>query len=225
MWPPGWHVEHVESTGSTNVDLLVAAESGAPDRSVLFTDHQSAGRGRLDRVWTAPPGTNLLVSLLFRNVPNDPGELTRRVGLAAVGTASEVADVAAVLKWPNDVLVDGRKLAGILAQRAQDGAVVIGLGMNVGWAPDGAARLGDGLEPPQVLASLLRCFDRLPDDVGQAYRSSLDTLGRRVRIELPAGELVGTAIDVESDGRLVVLDECAVTHRVSAGDIVHLRPT
>ena len=225
VWPPGWHVEHVESTGSTNADLLLAAESGAPDRSVLFTDHQTAGRGRLDRVWSAPPGSNLLVSLLFRNAPDDPGELTRRVGLAAVGAAAEIAGVAAVLKWPNDVLVDERKLAGILAQRTQGGTVVIGLGMNVGWSPDGAARLGDGISPHQVLESLLRSFDRLPADIEPAYRSALDTIGRRVRIELPVGELVGTAIDIETDGRLVVLDECAVTHRVSVGDIVHLRPT
>jgi BirA family biotin operon repressor/biotin-[acetyl-CoA-carboxylase] ligase len=189
----------------------------------LFTDHQTSGRGRLDRVWTAPPGANLLVSILFRDVPADPGELTRRVGLAAIGAADAVAGVAAVLKWPNDVLIDGRKVAGILAQRSPSGAVVVGIGMNVGWAPDGAARLGNGIDPGRVLAALLTAFDRLPADIGTAYRDALDTLGRRVRIELPDGELVGTATDVEPDGRLVVLDECAISHRVSVGDIVHLR--
>lgn len=223
-WPAGWTVEHVAVTGSTNADLLAAAADGAPDRLVRFTDHQTAGRGRLDRVWTAPSGANLLVSILFRVVPDDPGELTRRMGLAAVHAARHHAGVAAALKWPNDVLVGGRKLAGILAQQAGDGSVVIGMGLNVGWAPDAAARLGDHVTPRSVLRAVLDEFDRLPADVDAAYRAELDTLGRRVRIELPVGELVGTAVDVERDGRLVVLDECAISHRVSVGDVVHLRP-
>ena len=222
-WPSGWLVEHVAETGSTNADLVAAAAAGAPDRTVRFTDHQTAGRGRLDRIWTAPPGANLLVSMLFRAVPDDPGELTRRVGLAAVHAAHRVADVHAVLKWPNDVLVGDRKLGGILAQRTHDGSVVIGMGLNVGWAPDGAARLGDGIAPPAVLRAVLVAYDDLPTDVEGLYRDALDTLGRRVRIELPTGELVGTAVDVDPDGRLLVLDECAITHRVSVGDVVHLR--
>ncbi len=222
-WPPDWVVEHVAETGSTNADLVAAAAGGAPDRTVRFTDHQTAGRGRLDRVWTAPPGANLLVSILFRSVPPDPSELTRRVGLAAVDAVRHVAGVSAVLKWPNDVLVGDRKLAGILAQRAGDGSVVIGMGLNVGWAPDGAARLDDGITPATVLRALLAAYDELPDVIDTHYRARLDTLGRRVRIELPAGELIGTAVDVDPDGRLVVLDECAITHRVSVGDVVHLR--
>ena len=223
-WPSGWIVEHVAETGSTNADLLAAAAQGAPDRSVRYADHQTAGRGRLDRVWTAPPGSNLLVSMLFRTVPDDPGELTRRVGLAAVDAARRVAGVVAVLKWPNDVLVGDEKLAGILAQRAGDGSVVVGMGLNVGWAPDGAARLGDGIDPAAVLRSVLEAYDEMPVDIGSRFREVLDTLGRRVRIELPVGELVGTAVDVEPDGRLVVLDDCAITHRVAVGDVVHLRP-
>jgi BirA family transcriptional regulator, biotin operon repressor / biotin---[acetyl-CoA-carboxylase] ligase len=217
-------VEHVAETGSTNADLIAAAGQGAPDRTVRYADHQTAGRGRLDRVWSAPPGSNLLVSILFRTVPHDPGELTRRVGLAAVDAARRVADVSASLKWPNDVLVGDGKLAGILAQRSGDGSVVIGMGLNVGWAPDGAARLGDGIEPATVLRAVLEAYDALPADIDARYREALGTLGRRVRIELPVGELVGTAVDIEPDGRLVVLDECAITHRVSVGDVVHLRP-
>src|SRR5215213_8744390 len=114
QWPAGWHVEVVSQTGSTNADLLAAAQRGAPDRSVLVTAHQTAGRGRLDRRWDAPPGTNLLVSILFHEVPVHPSELTRRVALAAVGASREVAGVDVRLKWPNDLLVGERKLAGIL---------------------------------------------------------------------------------------------------------------
>ena len=216
-------MRHVAETGSTNADLI--ADGEAADRTVLMTDHQTAGRGRLDRRWDAPPGTNLLVSIMFRAVPSDPGELTRRIGLAVVAAVRETIGVAAELKWPNDVLLGGRKLAGILAQRAGDGSVVVGFGVNVGWAPDGAADLGGVTTPAQLLRATLVAFDALPADVSSAYRDALGTLGRRVRIELPEGEIVGTAIDVEADGRLVVLDECAITHRVSVGDVVHLRST
>jgi BirA family biotin operon repressor/biotin-[acetyl-CoA-carboxylase] ligase len=222
-WPVGWFVEHVVETGSTNADLIDAAEAGAPDRTVLYADHQTAGRGRLDRVWTAPPAANLLVSILLRDVPEDPGELTRRVGVAAVHAVRDIAGVTAGLKWPNDVLVDGAKLAGILAQRAADGAVVIGMGLNVRWAPEGAARLGDRFSPRSVLRAVLAAYDRLPAEIEQAYRAALDTIGRRVRVRLPAGELIGTALDVTDDGRLVVADDDGETHRLSVGDVVHVR--
>jgi BirA family biotin operon repressor/biotin-[acetyl-CoA-carboxylase] ligase len=220
--PDGWLVRVVVETGSTNADLLAQAESAA-DRTVLRADHQSAGRGRLDRSWDAPAGANLLCSILFRTVPADPGELTRRVGLAVVDAAHTLTGVHASLKWPNDVLIDGGKLAGILAQRAPNGVVVVGVGVNLGWAPEGAARLA-GVGPPTMLAGVLRAFDALPADVSQRYRERLGTLGQRVRIERPAGDLVGTAIDVDGDGRLVVLDECAISHRIDVGDVTHLRP-
>lgn len=224
-WPIGWQVSVVDETGSTNADLLAAAAAGAPDRSVLVALHQTSGRGRLDRRWEAPPGANLLVSLLLRHVPEHPHVLTQRVGLAAVAACAEVAGAKAALKWPNDLLLDGVKLAGVLAQ-AQLGAspaVVVGLGLNVGWAPAGAARLGDDVQPLRVLAALLRHYDALPADVWLPYRERLATLGRHVRVELPDSTVEGRALDVERDGRLVVVDDCGITHRFAVGDIVHLR--
>lgn len=226
-WPPGWTVEEVEQTASTNTDLLERTRT-LPDRSVLRADHQTAGRGRLDRQWDAPAGANLLVSLLFRTVPVDPGELMRRVALAAVACVRAALPPASerqvALKWPNDLLLDGRKLAGLLAQRADDGSVVVGIGVNLGWAPEGAARLGEQVGPRQLLAALLAAYDALPADIEALYRRELATLGQRVRVALPTGDLVGTAVDVERDGRLVVVDECAISHRLSIGDVVHLRP-
>ena len=129
------------------------------------------------------------------------------------------------MKWPNDLLVEDRKLAGILAERAMSGDVVVGIGLNVGWCPDGAARLGDGVAPLDVLGELLVAYDRLPADITAPYRAALGTIGRRVRVQLADGVLEGTATGVEADGRLVVLDACAVTHRLAVGDVVHLRPT
>ena len=183
---------------------------------------------RLARRWAPPPGANLLVSILFPEIPTPPVELTWRVGLAACAAVRAVAGVEARLKWPNDLLVDGRKLAGILAQASLTGpggpAVVVGVGMNVRWAPEGAAQLGEGVDPLEVLASMLRELDALPADVQPEYRAALGTLGTQVRAELPGGDVVeGRAVDVEPDGRLVVLDACAITHRFDVADIVHLR--
>ncbi len=230
MGPVGatWHVEVVEETGSTNADVLAAAAAGAPDRSVLVARHQTAGRGRLDRRWDAPPGTNLLVSLLLREVPEHPHELTQRVALAALDAVREVGGVHAGLKWPNDLLVDGAKLAGVLAQAGVvDGRldhVVVGIGINVGWAPEGGARVGDGIDPLDVLHALLRAFDALPADVFDRYSSSLVTIGQPVRVERPADVVEGRAIGVGRDGRLDVLDTCGILHHLDSGDVVHLRP-
>jgi BirA family biotin operon repressor/biotin-[acetyl-CoA-carboxylase] ligase len=224
--PPEWYVQVVDETGSTNADLLAAAAAGAPHRSVLAARHQTAGRGRLDRRWEAPPGANLLVSLLFTQVPEHPHELTQRVALAAAGACERVAGVRAELKWPNDLLLDGAKLAGVLAQSAITSSgrvVVVGIGINVGWAPEGAAKVGNVVEPLVLLTEMLREFDSLPDDVWPTYRERLSTLGRGVRVELPDGELLGRALDVERDGRLVVLDDCGISHRFATGDVVHVR--
>lgn len=232
-----WQVRIVDETGSTNADLLdAAATGGAPHGSVLVARHQTAGRGRLDRRWDAPPGANLLVSILFRARPGHPlpehlHELTQRVALAAATAVSAVSSAALqpALKWPNDLLLVGAKLAGVLAQAGTvDGAVdhvVVGIGINVGWAPDDGAMVGPGIDPLVVLARLLRALDAQPADIHAAYVGALDTLGRRVRVELPGGgQVVGRAVDVGRDGRLTVLDDCAITHHVDTGDVVHLRP-
>ncbi len=219
-----WHVEWVAETGSTNADLLAAGAAGAPDRTVLAADHQTAGRGRLDRRWEAPPGANLLATLLLRHVPAHPHELTQRVALAAAVACERTVGVSVSLKWPNDLLLDGAKLAGVLAQ-AGDGFVVVGIGLNVGWAPPDAARLGTGVTPRQVLDALLAAFDELPEDITPIYRARLGTIGQHVRVDLPGDRVVtGRAVGVEPDGRLVVLDDCAITHRIDTGDVVHLRP-
>jgi BirA family biotin operon repressor/biotin-[acetyl-CoA-carboxylase] ligase len=246
-----WWVERVPETGSTNADLLVAAESGAPDRSVLVTDHQTAGRGRLGRVWQAPPGANLLVSFLHRDVVDHPHRLTQRLGLAAVRVLRQRFAIDAGLKWPNDVVArvgasaaaKDVKVAGILAQSipATDGAlhVVVGMGLNVAWAPspdvaeatcvnDVKPPTSPTLEPFDFLMLVLDQLDELamstPEEVSAEYRSVLRTLGRSVNCDMPDDtRITGRAVDVDDDGRLLVVDECALTHRIDTADVVHLR--
>ena len=234
-WPAGWDVRHVLETGSTNADLIEAVLAGtATNRTVLATDHQTAGRGRLDRRWEAPPGVNLLVSIVVAPIPSLPVEVTHRIGLAAVAAVRRFVDpevgAAVGLKWPNDVLLGDRKLAGILAQRVPGrDAVVVGMGLNVGWAPEGAAALRsvavDAVAPARLLGAVLEAFDALPDDIADSYRSELVTVGRSVRVELPSGDgaLLGRAIEVDGRGRLVVLDAAGVRHELDVGDVVHVR--
>ena len=234
-----WHVTSVAETGSTNADLLQQGFGGAADRTVLRADFQSSGRGRLDRTWEAPRGANLLVSFLFRDVPERLHVVTQVVALAAVHTAREQCGIAVDLKWPNDLLVDGEKVAGILAQAAPVGStgripfVVVGIGCNIGWAPEGATSLSAhkgyrSIDPHGFLLAMLphidRLFDAADDELHSEYVASLATIGSRVRAQMPGDiDIIGRALDVERDGRLVVLDECGVTHRIDTADVVHLR--
>jgi BirA family biotin operon repressor/biotin-[acetyl-CoA-carboxylase] ligase len=225
-FPSRFAVSFVADTGSTNADLLAAAADGAPDGTVLVTDHQSAGRGRVGRTWEALPGTNLLASILFLDDLDEPQLLTNRVAVAAVRACERVAKVSPDLKWPNDLLLDGAKLAGVLAEAgSQHGrltCVVVGIGLNIGWAPPDAARLPRGTRD-EVLWHLLDELDHLPDDVHAEYRRRLVTLGMDVRVELPGDEIVGQAVDVESDGQLVI-ETREGRRRISAGDVIHIRP-
>lgn len=237
-----WILHHVAETGSTNDDLWSLAQAGAPDHTAVRADHQTAGKGRLDRRWEAPVGENLLLSLLFRSVPAEPGTLVHAVALAAADACRDVAGVEVALKWPNDLLGrDGvRKMAGILAQAGplageRPAFVIVGLGLNVNWAPDDATSLSAEADGRPfvvdavcraVLAELDRVLALSPAQLHEEYRRRLGTVGREVRVSVSASETVdGRALDVESDGRLVVLDRCGVTHRFAVGDVVHVRTT
>jgi BirA family biotin operon repressor/biotin-[acetyl-CoA-carboxylase] ligase len=235
VWPAGWHVRHVAETGSTNADMVAAARAGAPHHSVLVADFQSQGRGRLDRRWDAPPGANLLTSLLFRldhGISRPLAQYTHLIGLAARAACASLAGVSIDMKWPNDLLVSERKLAGILAQGAND-FVVVGIGLNVGWAPEEGASLrtvshDDTITPLDVLSRMLVEIDVLElltvNELHHRYVDSLATIGREVRIQLIGDRVVeGRATDVDDDGRLMVLDACAITHRIEVGDVIHLR--
>jgi BirA family transcriptional regulator, biotin operon repressor / biotin---[acetyl-CoA-carboxylase] ligase len=247
MWGGTWDVHRFVEIDSTNAYLQRQARQGAPEGMVAVAVHQSAGRGRLDRRWEAPPGASLLVSVLFR--PDlDLAELhlcTAAMALAAAEACRRVAGVGPVLKWPNDVLVGEEKLAGVLAEAAFDGgpggavAVVVGLGLNIDWpGPEGAggtslAAVGAGtVDRPALLEALLDALSArraLLDSVAgrravvAELRNCCVTLGRRVRVALAAEVVVGVATEIDEAGHLVVRTADGL-RTVSAGDVVHLRP-
>ena len=246
-------VDVVARTGSTNADLAARARSGAPAGAVVVTDFQDAGRGRQGRSWVAPRGSSVAMSVLLRPRDVDPARWTwlpLLAGLAVVEGLRRAADVPAVLKWPNDVLVDGLKICGILAERVETPtgpACVVGMGINVWLAADelpvptatSLALLAEarehGSRPPSrnrliatVLAALELIYQRwevLEDDspFAASYLQRCDTIGRRVRLHL-AGDVTveGQAEALDHDGRLVVRTASGL-QTFGAGDVVHLR--
>jgi BirA family transcriptional regulator, biotin operon repressor / biotin---[acetyl-CoA-carboxylase] ligase len=244
-------VRWVDETGSTNRDLLDLARSGAPEGVVLVADHQTAGRGRLDRTWVARPGSSLLMSVLLRPpLPAADAHLvTMAMGVAAAEASAAISGVEAGLKWPNDLVFEDRKLAGVLAQSGIDGgrldSVVVGIGLNLTWngAPPadlaGIAVALDELtdrpvERDEVLVAVLQRFEHwyggIADGAADASgalaaraRELSATLGRQVRAELGQGSVEGTATDLDDRGNLVVVDAAGARHVIAAGDVVHLR--
>ena len=233
-WPNGWWVSVVAETGSTNADLLASAHGGAAHHSVLMAQFQSAGKGRLDRTWVAEPGSNLLVSLLFRfadTIKRPTHQFTQMVGMAAALASEQLVAVTPQMKWPNDLLIDGKKVSGILAQGAAD-FVVVGIGVNVGWAPPDAVSLNAAsrnaqTEPLDLLRAMLGHIDALESlDSAQLharYVAHLMTLGQEVRVEMANDVVTGIAQGVLMDGRLEVVDGEGKLHQIDTGDVVHLR--
>ncbi|MET9026182.1 biotin--[acetyl-CoA-carboxylase] ligase [Nocardia sp. NPDC004168] len=238
-------IDVVESTGSTNADLIALAADPDADHVVLLAETQVQGRGRHARTWVSPPRAQLAMSVLVRLPGIGPASLAwlaLLTGVAVVDALRTTAGVAAELKWPNDVLIDGRKVAGILAEVAASGggapAVVIGLGLNVSLTEEelpvphatsltiaGARQTDRTVLVRSLLTEFARRFtawrdaDWATDELAAAYRERCATIGTEVRAELPGGrQLTGIAEGVDDYGRLLIGGEA-----VSAGDVTHLR--
>jgi BirA family transcriptional regulator, biotin operon repressor / biotin---[acetyl-CoA-carboxylase] ligase len=232
---------------STNTALVEEARRGAPEGLVLVADHQTGGRGRLGRTWSAAPGAALLVSVLLRPpLPIDEVSLVlMAAGLAACDGVEAAAGFRPGLKWPNDLVVEDRKLAGLLTE-ATGGAepgMVLGLGLNVAASAYPAELAGDAtsceevasrpVDRAELLVAFLTALESRYSAVLtggsrhatlDAYRADSATLGRRVRVELMSGPpLEGSATRVADDGHLVVVDDGGAEHLVSVGDVKHLR--
>lgn len=247
-----------EAVESTNTALLALAAQGAPDGAVAVAEYQTSGRGRGSRRWWAPPRTCLLFSILFRPAfplpPAQSHQLTMLCSLATCDAVAAVAGLALALKWPNDLLLAGQKVGGILTEGSFVGGrlshAVVGIGLNVnvdfracsestdarelaglaGEATSLMSHLGRPVDRTALLRSILErvdaCYQRLGEGerFHQEWSRRLATLGQRVRVHVGTETLVGVAEAVDEGGALLLRLEDGSLRRILAGDVVQLRP-
>ena len=240
-------VRYFDSIGSTNNEALAWATSDAKDLSLVIADEQTAGRGRLDRKWFTPSGTALAFSLILRPTEEEKSLLTRIVGLAALAVtdALRIRGLVAQIKWPNDVLLNGSKVAGILVESVWSGeevdCVVIGIGVNVlkGAVPSEdllnfpatslEESLGPAIERERVLHDILAGIIALRPHLGTdsfiaSWENALAFRSEQVLAEQGEGALItGKLLGLEPDGGLRLSDENGKSVTVRFGD-VRLRP-
>ena len=239
---PPWNEVHVvQSVSSTNDLVATAARAGQPEGLVVVAEHQTGGRGRLDRQWVSPPRAGLTFSMLLRPAvpPAVRPWLPLLLATAAAEALSTRCDLDVALKWPNDLIVGGRKVGGVLAEASGD-AVVVGIGLNVSTrreelpradATSLALETGGVVDRVPVLLAVLRAmgpaytsWDGDGESGARRYRARCDTIGRTVRVALPGdATLEGEAVDVDATGCLVVAAADGTRTAVSAGDVVHVR--
>ena len=242
---PKWEVHRYESVDSTNDLAIRMAEEGAPEGTVVIADEQTAGKGRHGRSWSSPPGSGLYLSVILR--PNLPFEqLWQMAFVASVAAAEAIAEVSSLpaqIKWPNDVLVNGRKVCGILVEapkatrgRGDTGTrrpVIIGIGINVNIerfpseleekATSIAIELGHPIALEDVEKSLLAHLEkRLADSyasVFDAWREIDCTVGRHVVVNTADTVIEGTAVEVNQTGDLIIEHE-GIRTRITAGEVI-----
>ena len=236
-------IRYFDSIGSTNDEALAWAANDAQDLSIVVANEQTAGRGRLNRPWFTPPSTALAFSLILRPHTDEKPHLSRTVGLAALALADPfgMLGLAPEIKWPNDILLNGRKVAGILIELVWSGedvdCIVIGIGVNVakqavpstdilrfpaislehvlGEAPDRNKLLHN------ILASLISLRPHMrSDSFMKSWEKLLAYYGKQVRVEMGGEQsVIGEIIGLESDGSLNLRDEDGKTVTVRFGDV------
>lgn len=240
--PAGYRLHHYEAVGSSNDEAKTLARAGAPGGTLIWADRQTAGRGRRGRAWASPPG-NLYLSVVLR--PDAPaGRIAQLSFVAALGLGGALGELAGAAfdwrcKWPNDLLVAGKKLAGILLEsetsaKGQVDFVVIGTGVNLMSAPADtehpatslAAEGIAGISPSDLLAAFLRHFDLWRGcwqesgfaPVRRAWLTRAAGLGLPIRVRLERTVLAGRFLDLDADGALV-LDTAVGRRKIAAGEV------
>ena len=246
-----WWIEVVEHSASTNADVAERFREGEGEGLVLVAEHQTAGRGRLGREWVTPARSSLTLSVLLVPDAADgevPAErwpwLPLMAGVAAAAAVRRVTGVQVELKWPNDVLVDGHKLGGLLLERVERGsgddreaAAVVGIGINcsqtreelpIPEATSLALVTGGPVDRLTLVTTLVEELAahyerwRGGDDLRAEYLELCRTPGQHVKVAVPGGEVTGEAVDVDEGGRLVVRTATGEEH-LGAGDVVYVR--
>jgi len=240
-------IRYFDSLGSTNDEALAWATSGAKDMSLLVADEQTMGRGRYDRPWFTPPGTALAFSLIIHPTTDERPHLSRLVGLAALSIAQTIQarGLYPEIKWPNDVLLSRRKVAGVLIELVWSGEdvenVVVGMGVNITKrsvpstdilrfpAISMEDALGQPVDRAQVLHDILANFISLRPQLGtdeliKEWEKLLAYQGRLVQVDMGGGQMaIGKVTGLESDGSLILRDDNGKLVTVRFGD-VRLRP-
>lgn len=242
----GGKVHYFSEIDSTNSRARALAESGAAEGEIVVAESQTHGRGRLSRRWESPPFANLYFSVILR--PHLPPRHAPQVTLtAAVGVAETVSaflPAPASIKWPNDILVQGKKLAGILTEAACDAErieyVILGIGLNVNYRRDAmpeelreratslADAIGKNVSRESVLARLIHDLDRCYGELEEAgfealrprWKAYFALRGRIVRVEHNGQAMIARAIDIDFDGGLIVEDERGQRSTIVAGDVI-----
>lgn len=239
-----WRVEVLAESTSSNAEVARRFRAGEQEGLVVVAEHQSAGRGRMGREWVAPRRSSLTVSFLLvpDGVPADRWPwLPLLAGVAAAGAVRRTTGVEVQLKWPNDVLIEGLKVGGILLERVERegvAAAVVGIGINcaqsaaelpVPEATSLAIATGAAVDRSALLAATIEELAGRYDewcsggDLRPAYLELCATPGQQVHVAVPGGDLVGAAVDVDAHGRLVVRTADG-EQRLGVGDVVHVRP-
>jgi BirA family biotin operon repressor/biotin-[acetyl-CoA-carboxylase] ligase len=240
--PITWRVEHFEEINSTNTYVSVKAKEGASEGLVARADYQSAGRGRLDRTWEAPPRSALMCSILL-SPPTSPDEMQLVVAAVALSARSALGALCSVfpqLKWPNDLIVDDKKIAGLLAEvvNSENGiTIVAGIGINLTDSPEGLPATnalkvsGVTITPEALLEKLLEELNirrgLLDTEAGRQmlraeYESVLETIGRSVIVEQSDAMFPALATGIDATGRLI-LNAAGEEKIISVGDVIHVR--
>ena len=238
--PVSWY----ETLGSTNLQAKLDAENGAENGALIVADMQTAGRGRRGRTWNSPPGTNLYFTLILKPqiAPDQASMLTPLMGLAVAEGIRETCGLQTGIKWPNDVVIDGRKVCGILAEMSVEREfihyVVVGVGINVGLQsfPEQVAdtavclqeKCGGKVSRAELLVNVLKAFERYYavfrktgdlSDLRQMYGNLLVSRDKEVRVLDPKGEYQGIARGINETGELLVEKEDGVVTVVYAGEV------
>lgn len=236
----GRRLVYCTSAPSTQDIARAEAQAGTPEGTAVLAEEQTAGRGRLGRSWVSPAGTNLYLTLVMRPPAESLRWLSMVTPLAVAEAVEGTTGLSPRIKWPNDILVGGRKLSGVLIETELAGAEVsfalVGIGLNVNLDVEAIPEIADiatslhrelGREAPreELLAALLNRFEALYEEARQgdavyrAWRSRLETLGRRVRVAFAGQQEEGLAEEVDREGRLVLRRDDGSRVTVDAGDV------
>lgn len=242
----GGKVHYFSEIDSTNSRARALAESGAAEGEIVVAESQTHGRGRLSRRWESPPFANLYLSVILRPhlPPRHAPQITLTAAVALADTVSSFLPAPPSIKWPNDILVQGKKLAGILTEAACDAErieyVILGIGLNVNYRraamPEGlreratslADAIGENVSRESVFARLIhdldRCYGEL-EEVGfetlrLRWKRYFGLRGRKVRVEHQGETILGRAVDIDPEGGLIVEDDTGQSRTIVAGDVI-----